>query len=63
MEVHGKVFVSRIAIANLQGYMKIDFVSLKALNIFSKDSHPNIVRGMGRAKEGFSLFGILDRTR
>jgi DNA mismatch repair protein MSH5 len=36
--------------------------SFEALSIFSQDNHPSVVKGSGRAKEGFSLFALLDRA-
>jgi DNA mismatch repair protein MSH5 len=35
---------------------------LDALQIFKHELHPSVIKGRGRAKEGFSLYGILDRT-
>ena len=35
----------------------------RSLQIFSEDYHPNVIKGVGRSKEGFSLFGLFDRTK
>lgn len=37
-------------------------LSLRALQVFDQESHPSLVRGPGRAKEGFSIFAQLDVT-
>ena len=44
-------------------YMRIDSEALEALNIFQNEIHPNVLKGKGKAKEGLSLFALLDRTR
>jgi len=41
-------------------YLKIDENSLRGLQIFQEDAHPSIVE-IGGSKEGFSLFGLMDR--
>ena len=41
--------------------LTIDANTLEALQIFSTDDHPSMIR-KGRAKEGLSLFGIMDHT-
>ncbi len=38
-------------------------VDFKALQIFVEDVHPLVVKGVQRGKEGFSLFGLFDRTK
>ena len=58
----GKVIVSAIKSFSLQSYMRIDSGSLRALQIFAEEVHPNVLKGVGRSKEGFSLFGLFDRT-
>ncbi|TMW57428.1 hypothetical protein Poli38472_003353 [Pythium oligandrum] len=51
--------VERVA---LDGIMYIDAGSMKSLQIFSNEAHPSLVKGYGRSKEGFSLYGLLNRT-
>lgn len=43
-------------------YLRMDENTFSALQVFKEDVHPNWIRGKGRSKEGFSLFGIFDRT-
>lgn len=40
---------------------QLDSLTFSALSIFAKESHPALSGG-GRAKEGFSLNALLDRT-
>jgi len=58
----GKVVVNSVTPFPLNSYMKMDSNSYKALQIFKEDMHPNWIKGKGRSKEGFSLFGLFDRT-
>eukprot|EP00798_Chlamydomonas_sp_ICE-L_P010602 gene10602-12268_t len=44
----------------LHGYLVVDPVSLRALQIFSDQRHPSSM-GIGVTKEGFSLFGQMQR--
>jgi DNA mismatch repair ATPase MutS len=60
---NGLVTVAAVKKLSLKSYMRIDDASKKALQIFSQEFHPNVLSGCGRGKEGFSLFGLLDRTR
>lgn len=46
----------------VDGFMHIDALSFAALSIFSREQHPSRIKLSGRAKEGFSLFTLLDRT-
>jgi DNA mismatch repair ATPase MutS len=41
--------------------VQIDQGSFAALQIFAEEVHPNVMKGKGRSKEGFSLFGLFDR--
>jgi DNA mismatch repair protein MSH5 len=47
----------------LETYLRIDQNSYQSLQIFNEDSHPNVLKGPGRSKEGFSIFGLMDRTK
>jgi DNA mismatch repair protein MSH5 len=58
----GKIIVSSIKTFPMESFMRIDTATFKALQIFSEEVHPNVVKGVGRSKEGFSLFGLFDRT-
>ena len=37
--------------------------SLHSLDIYSMVSHPSLIKGMGREKQGFTMFNLLDRTK
>eukprot|EP00753_Platysulcus_tardus_P010092 PLAT2488.1.p1 GENE.PLAT2488.1~~PLAT2488.1.p1 ORF type:complete len:990 (-),score=501.39 PLAT2488.1:266-3235(-) len=54
--------VRSVSVFQLSDYMAVDLVTLRALQVFARDAHPSVVKGAGRAKEGFSLFALLDRT-
>ncbi|KAG7379942.1 MutS protein msh5 [Phytophthora pseudosyringae] len=56
------VFFSTVEQVALDGFMYIDKSTLQSLQIFNHEAHPSLVKGSGRAKEGFSLFGLLNRT-
>ena len=58
----GKVVVSAIKSYIEESFVYIDTTSFSALQIFSEEVHPNVMKGKGRSKEGFSLFGLFDRT-
>lgn len=59
----GAVTVNRIVHAKSSMYMHINAATFSALHIFSTEHHPLIARGPGNAKEGFSLYSLLDRTQ
>lgn len=46
--------------ASLEGHLLVDPGSLEALGIFRLEDHPSAM-GLGRAKEGLSVFGMLNR--
>ena len=54
--------VRDIVCFRLDDFMAIDAVSLRALQICTQEEHPSQIAGAARAKEGFSLYGILNRT-
>ncbi|KAG6598069.1 uncharacterized protein IUM83_09358 [Phytophthora cinnamomi] len=56
------VYFSTVEQVALGGFMYIDKSTLQSLQIFNHEAHPSLVKGSGRAKEGFSLFGLLNRT-
>jgi DNA mismatch repair protein MSH5 len=43
--------------------MQIDLPTLKSLGVFQVDRHPCLSKKIGVAKEGLSLFGILNNTK
>jgi DNA mismatch repair protein MSH5 len=59
----GMIMVSDVRQLELISYLRIDSSSFRALQIFSEEKHPEVIKGVGRSKEGFSLFGLFDRTR
>jgi len=58
----GFVVISTLRHLDLILSMYIDTQSMKALEIFTHEGHPNIIKSRGQGKEGFSLFGLFDRT-
>jgi MutS domain III len=58
----GLVSVNRIVQASTSPYMKISATTFSALHIFATEHHPLIAKGPGNAKEGFSLYSLMDRT-
>lgn len=58
----GIVTVSNLKTFLQDSFVQMDLQSLNALQIFAEDVHPNVMKGKGRSKEGFSLFGLFDRT-
>jgi hypothetical protein len=63
LEDSGIVTVNRIVQAKSSLYMSINAATFSALHIFSTEHHPLIAKGPGNAKEGFSLYSLLDRTQ
>lgn len=58
----GNVVIASITVLNWRKYMKIDDNSLRSLQIFTRDVHPNALKENQHSKEGFSLFSLMDRT-
>ncbi|GBG58910.1 hypothetical protein CBR_g24261 [Chara braunii] len=56
----GAVDVEKLAEISLDGMLKVDPTTLDALQIFQPERHPSAM-GVGRPKEGLSLFGLLDK--
>lgn len=63
MEEGFTVTVNSVTYAKSAHFMRIDATTLHSLHIFSTEHHPLIAKGSGNAKEGFSLFTLLDRCR
>lgn len=59
----GLVTVDRIILAKSYHFMRINSSTLSSLHIFSTEHHPLIAKGQGNAKEGWSLYSLLDRTK
>jgi hypothetical protein len=63
MEDGRTVTVNSITYAKSTSFMRIDTTTLHSLHIFSTEHHPLIAKGTGNAKEGFSIFTLLDRCK
>lgn len=59
----GVIVVSDVRQLELISYLRIDSSTFRGLQIFAEEKHPEVIKGKGRSKEGFSLFGLFDRTR
>lgn len=60
----GYVLVKDIVRGNLSLYMNVSPAALSALHIFATERHPLLAaKGTGNAKEGFSMFSLMDRTK
>jgi DNA mismatch repair ATPase MutS len=58
----GSITVANLKMYAQEAFVQVDQKSLNALQIFAEEVHPNVMKGKGRSKEGFSLFGLFDRT-
>ncbi|XP_074379535.1 DNA mismatch repair protein MSH5 isoform X2 [Apium graveolens] len=54
------ITIDFIAEISLNKFLKIDSAAHEALQIFQIDKHPSHM-GIGRAKEGFSVFGMMNK--
>jgi hypothetical protein len=61
--VEDKILIASIKEFLLVPYLRMDMNSYRALQIFREDFHPNWINSKGSNKEGFSLFGLFDRTQ
>lgn len=62
-EEDGMITVNQIIYAKSSRHMSIDAHTFAALHIFATEHHPLLAGGQGQAKEGWSLFSLLDRTK
>jgi MutS domain III len=63
LEDGGYIVVNDCVRAQVSQYMSISPWTLSALHVFATEHHPLVAaKGAGNAKEGFSLFSLLDRT-
>ncbi|XP_051210070.1 DNA mismatch repair protein MSH5 isoform X1 [Lolium perenne] len=60
MEGGASIAIDSVAQISLDRYLKLDAAAHEALQIFQVDKHPSYM-GIGRAKEGFSVFGMLNK--
>ena len=63
LEDGGSVTINNIVHAHSNRYMKLTSTTFSALHIFATEHHPLVAKGPGNAKEGWSLFSLLDRTK
>ncbi|XP_078157852.1 MUTS-homolog 5 isoform X3 [Carex rostrata] len=59
-ECGNTIAIDCVAQISLDKYLKLDSAAYEALQIFQMDKHPSHM-GIGRAKEGFSLFGMFNK--
>ncbi|XP_048544182.1 DNA mismatch repair protein MSH5 isoform X1 [Triticum urartu] len=60
MEGGASIAIDSVTQISLDRFLKLDAAAHEALQIFQVDKHPSYM-GIGRAKEGFSVFGILNK--
>ncbi|KAL8469958.1 hypothetical protein ACS0TY_032719 [Phlomoides rotata] len=54
------IAINSVSEISLNNFLKVDSVAHEALQIFQTDKHPSHM-GIGRAKEGFSVFGMMNK--
>ncbi|CAN6457480.1 unnamed protein product [Victoria cruziana] len=54
------ITIDQIIEISLDKFLKLDAAAYEALQIFQVDKHPSCM-GIGKAKEGFSVFGVLNK--
>lgn len=59
----GYISINSISQFKLERYLRIDFFTMRSLQIFQEDIHPNVIKECQQGKEGFSLFSLLDKTK
>ncbi|XP_062181064.1 DNA mismatch repair protein MSH5 isoform X2 [Phragmites australis] len=60
MEGGTSIAIDSVVQISLDKFLKVDATAHEALQIFQVDKHPSYM-GIGRAKEGFSVFGMLNK--
>ncbi|CAL4908915.1 unnamed protein product [Urochloa decumbens] len=60
MEGGASIAIDSVAQISFYPFLKLDATAYEALQIFQVDKHPSYM-GIGRAKEGFSVFGMLNK--
>ncbi|CAM9190733.1 unnamed protein product, partial [Chrysoparadoxa australica] len=63
LDMEGTVTVQSIKELDCLSCMRLDAATLSSLDVFQEERHPNVLKGKGRSKEGFSLFSLLDSTQ
>ncbi|KAL9992922.1 putative DNA mismatch repair protein MutS, core [Helianthus debilis subsp. tardiflorus] len=54
------IAINSVMQISLNKFLKVDSAAYEALQIFQTDKHPSHM-GIGRAKEGFSVFGMMNK--
>ncbi|KAE8125525.1 hypothetical protein FH972_020320 [Carpinus fangiana] len=57
---HASITIDSVIEISLNNFLKLDAAAHEALQIFQIDKHPSHM-GIGRAKEGFSVFGMMNK--
>ncbi|KAM7250383.1 hypothetical protein ACFE04_022266 [Oxalis oulophora] len=57
---NASITIDAVIEISLNNFLKLDAAAHEALQIFQTDKHPSHM-GIGRAKEGFSVFGIMNK--
>ncbi|KAK9269036.1 hypothetical protein L1049_000804 [Liquidambar formosana] len=57
---NSSITIDSVTEISLNKFLKVDAAALEALQIFQIDKHPSHM-GIGRAKEGFSVFGMMNK--
>ncbi|XP_031503245.1 DNA mismatch repair protein MSH5 [Nymphaea colorata] len=57
---NASITIDHILEISLDKFLKLDAAAYEALQIFQVDKHPSCM-GIGKAKEGFSVFGVLNK--
>ncbi|KAL5738710.1 hypothetical protein ACOSP7_031471 [Xanthoceras sorbifolium] len=57
---NASITIDSVMEISLNKFLKLDATALEALQIFQTDKHPSHM-GIGRAKEGFSVFGMMNK--
>ncbi|KAF4381839.1 hypothetical protein G4B88_001134 [Cannabis sativa] len=57
---NASITIDSVVQISLNNFLKLDAAAHEALQIFQTDKHPSHM-GIGRAKEGFSVFGMMNK--
>ncbi|KAK3017405.1 hypothetical protein RJ639_006699 [Escallonia herrerae] len=58
---NASISIDSVSEISLNKFLKVDSAAHEALQIFQVDKHPSHM-GIGRAKEGFSVFGMMNKV-
>ncbi|KAH9651891.1 DNA mismatch repair protein MSH5 [Citrus sinensis] len=58
---NASITIDSVIEVSLNKFLKLDATAHEALQIFQTDKHPSHM-GIGRAKEGFSVFGMMNKS-